>query len=215
MMKTYLKLFQSRGIRLVYAYFWNAHFFDLKFKTDTHKMRKLEDINTSFENLENAVAYMVSWDQTLEQSQRDLLNLFENLDGHYFIDYGCGKGKVVLWSLKKDILKIGHRYMGIDFDPSLVAIAKNNARVMHLDEGVFRNANVLDFLDYPEREISFFYNPFDEKILEKLLDKLVERATAVIYVNPVHRQLFLEAGFRSRIRKQSWHANLNYEIFTR
>lgn len=214
-MRTYLRLFRSRGIRLVNAYFWNAHYFDLKFKTDTHKMRELKDISTSFENLENAVAYMVSWDRTLKQTQRDVMNLFDHLDDHYFVDYGCGKGKVVLWSLNKDILKIGQRYIGIDFDPSLVAIAKNNAKAMHLDEGVFRNANVLDFLDYPDKEISFFYNPFDQKILEKLLVNLSGRATAVIYVNPVHRQLFLEAGFKSRIRKKSWHANLSYEIFTK
>jgi len=214
-MNTYLKLYKSRGMRLVNAYFWNAHLFDIRFKTDTHKMRELKEINTSFGNIENAVAYMVSWNRTLKQTQSHVTKLLKDLDGHSFVDYGCGKGKVVLWSAKKDILKIGNRYVGIDFDSSLIEIAKSNANKMHLDAGIFKNANVLNFLEYPEKEISFFYNPFDEKILSRLLEGLINRASAVIYVNPVHRQLFLDAGFISKIRKEEWHANLSYEIFTR
>ena len=189
--------------------------FDIKNGTDTHKMRELKEIKTSLDNLENSVAYMASWDKTLKITQEIVLEMLGNLEGHHFVDYGSGKGKAILWSLKNDILKLEGKYLGIDFDPSLVEIAKNNARRMRFTPDVFINANVLKYRNYPIKEISFFYNPFDEKVLTPLLESLIHRSSAVIYVNPVHRKIFLEAGLKSRVRKNGWHANLSYEIFSK
>ena len=212
-MRTYLQLFRSQGLKLVNTYFWNAHLFDLINGTDTHSMRKQEDLESSLENLDNAVSYMVSWSKTLRETQQILKKISDYSEERYFVDYGCGKGKVILWSLKNDILNLGHRYLGIDFDPSLIEIAKKNAIIMNLDPKNFVHANVLNFHRYPAKEISFLYNPFDHIVIVKLLETLTLRSEYVIYVNPVHRNLFLNAGFKSFIRKKSWHANLSYELF--
>lgn len=212
-MGTYLKLFRSGGLKLAGAYFWNAHVFDLIHGTDTHRMRKQENLETTLANLENAVSYMVTWSRTLRKTQKFLTKVYNLTEETYFVDYGCGKGKVILWSQKNDILKLGDRYLGIDFDHSLIEIARNNAKKMALNPDNFVHANVLDFGGYPPKEISFLYNPFDQTVLVKLLETLAQRSEYVIYVNPIHRKIFLDAGFKTLIRKESWHANLSYEIF--
>ena len=212
-MGVYFKLYKSRGLKLVFAYFWNAHLFDLINGTETHKMRLSDEIFSQLGNIQNTAPYMVSWTKTLRDTQNYIAKLNMDLSEFTFVDYGCGKGKAILWSQKKDILNLGNNYLGIDFDESLIKIARANARKMNLNSDVFYHNNVLDFPYYTNLEISFLYNPFDEIVLIRLLTTLRKRSKFVIYINPIYRQLFINSGFRTYIKRDSWHANLSYEIF--
>lgn len=211
-MGIYYELYRSRGIKLVFTYFWNAHLFDLINGTDTHNMRPREELFSRLGNIQNTAPYMVSWTKTLRDTQNHIAKLNIDLSEFTFVDYGCGKGKAILWSQKKDILNLRNNYLGIDFDESLINIARANARKMKLNSDVFYHNNVLNFPYYSSPEISYLYNPFDEIVLKKLLTTLKKRAKFVIYINPIHRQLFIDTGFRTHIRRNSWHANLSYEI---
>jgi SAM-dependent methyltransferase len=131
-----------------------------------------------------------------------------------FVDYGSGKGKVVLWSQKKDILKLGNRYRGIDFDPNLTNIAKSNAKKIGINPSQFECADAIHRDIQNMREISYLYNPFDAELILELAYKLSRIESVIIYVNPIHEQLFIDAGYVCAKSYKSWHPNLNYSILT-
>lgn len=99
--------------------------------------------------------------------------IFENLSYkrcHRLLDVGCGKGVVLKEALKYPFQKVS----GIELQPELVEIAKNNFKKLHLAEKVeCIQANALSYENYGDYDTYFFFNPFSEDIFKKVLDKIV------------------------------------------
>ena len=59
-----------------------------------------------------------------------------------------------------------------------------------------------------EQNVFFFFNPFDEvvmlKVVKNILASLKEKSRKVyiMYVNPVHKEIFLSAGFKEEYYKR-------------
>lgn len=93
-----------------------------------------------------------------------------------FIDFGCGKGQVLLVAA---MFPFG-RVIGLDISPTLLEIAKRN-----LDANVSRlrcrNVQYVceDVRGYPippDVNICYFYNPFPRDVLDPLARRIVESA---------------------------------------
>lgn len=103
-----------------------------------------------------------------------------------FIDYGCGSGRVVFTIATQKLKKI----IGIESDKALVDIANANLRkfkfkstpvdIIHADANNFNPI---------EGTIIFMFNPFGEKTLQIVLDKIESslsinpRNIKIIYIN--------------------------------
>ena len=114
-----------------------------------------------------------------------------------FIDYGSGKGRVLLLAARYPF----RRVIGVEMSAALnLAAAANIAAYerrnplqsrIELVAGDARNLAVPD-----EDLVAYFYNPFDEVVLRAVWDKLRAsimrrpRSLFVVYVNPMHRRLF-------------------------
>lgn len=91
------------------------------------------------------------------------------------VDYGCGKGRVVLYVAAN----AGCRCAGVEFDEELCRIAQENLAATKTEGAVFVNCDATEFV--PEDEnVFFFFNPFSEKIFVSVLNRII----VSFYENP-------------------------------
>ncbi len=90
-----------------------------------------------------------------------------------FIDYGSGKGRVLLCASEYDFAKI----IGVEIDRSLHNVAKDNlkkwkSRSRKCFNIEYKNMNAIKF-DLPlEPLVIFFYTPFFGAVFEKIVDNI-------------------------------------------
>jgi predicted RNA methylase len=122
--------------------------------------------------------------------------LMDALAGHIerfaFVDVGAGMGRMLLVASLRPFRQI----VGIEVSPALCAVARDNltcwlerhealqcrdVRVVNADAGTARMPNGALFV--------YLYNPFGAATLQRLLDRLAQRAQEVVlaYHTPVHR----------------------------
>lgn len=119
-----------------------------------------------------------------------------------FIDFGCGKGRVLIQAANYPFRKI----IGVELSAELTAIARRNlARILpsaQCRQIELVNADVLDYEIPDEITLAYFYNPFEGEIFRRVIDKLVRsvircpRTVRIIYFSPREEAVLLEAGAR-------------------
>jgi trans-aconitate methyltransferase len=110
-----------------------------------------------------------------------------------FFDIGCGKGRALFVAERMGYSNL----KGIDLDDELIMLAKQNLKNYELTKMAsvidFETANAINF-NYENVPIVYFlFNPFNDKILEMVLEKIVLAAkspTWFVYMNPVHKYVF-------------------------
>jgi len=122
-------------------------------------------------------------------------------DGFTFVDFGSGKGRAVLLAARLPF----RRVVGVELTPELHQTALRNVQA---GLSVPRRADVelhcMDACDYelPDAPlVLYLYHPFGPDVLAPLIRKVVSsyqrapRPIFVLYLNPFHQQLWLDAGF--------------------
>lgn len=112
-----------------------------------------------------------------------------------FVDIGCGKGRVIFVAESA-----GYDHLaGIELDEELIKEATNNLRQYLLkrkfSDITFIHANALTYRYKDKSTVYFLFNPFNEEILRRVLDKicqLTSSETWFIYMNPLYRKPFEE-----------------------
>jgi SAM-dependent methyltransferase len=115
-----------------------------------------------------------------------------------FIDIGCGKGRAVFVAEYSGYNKL----MGIELDNELVGEALENMNrypFKRKDSEInFIHVNALEY-DYRDKPtVYFLFNPFNEKVLSEVLDRILastKSETWFIYVNPMYKKPFEERPF--------------------
>ncbi len=110
-----------------------------------------------------------------------------------FIDFGCGKGRVVIWTGLHRLKKV----IGVEIDAKLSAMARNNikkARFRRTPAEII-NQDAAEF-DPDEGTVFFFFNPFGAKTISAILAKIKNslitnpREIRIIYYSAMHREVF-------------------------
>lgn len=116
------------------------------------------------------------------------------------VDYGCGKGRVLLLAAEAGFVKI----VGVEFDPALAKVARQNLSHRLNTEATTVDLHVGDaaLFDPPEGLLTvFLYNPFGGETLRRVAQRLAKHARNsaepmwILYVNPVGLAEFTDAGF--------------------
>ena len=104
---------------------------------------------------------------------------------------------------------------GIDFAKALCLSAEQNIKKTKLRYPSAKfNVVCEDVVNYKikkEQNVFFFFNPFDEvvmlEVVRNILASLKEKSRKVyiMYVNPVHKEIFLSAGFQEEYYKRKLH----------
>jgi len=119
-----------------------------------------------------------------------------------FIDFGCGKGRVIVQAAAYPFRKI----IGVELSRDLVEVAKGNVErslpTLRCKNIELVNSDVLDYEIPDDVTVVYFFNPFEGDVFRRVIDKLVAslrrrpRSMRIIYTNPVEEETLLRAGAR-------------------
>jgi SAM-dependent methyltransferase len=169
-----------------------------KYNLNTVKLNDLKKLSIKGSNIENAAIYQGANYYLLENTFEYLQEINAN---HNIIDFGCGKGRVLAVAAFYGFTKI----IGIDFAKELCEEARKNIAPVQkkFPDKIFTviQANAVDYKIENDTTVFFFFNPFDEVVMlavvKNILASLKEnpREVYVVYLNPMHKEIFLSAGF--------------------
>lgn len=161
-----------------------------------------EDELKSLENLgvdiSHATIYMPASYSLLEE----LLSLPLLKKYNYFVDIGCGKGRAICVAAHFGFKKL----LGLELSKDLCKIAKENIAETkkafpQLDAKIINN-DAYYFEIETDMDCLFLFNPFDEFVMEAVMENVKislakkDRPMAIIYLNNLHEQPILNAGFK-------------------
>lgn len=167
--------------------------------TGADELKKLEKLDI---DITHATIYMPVSYSLLEEIFQQLPSSFVN----HFLDLGCGKGRALCVAACNGFKQV----TGIDFSKELCEVAKTNL-IITKQQIPALHFNIINndafYFDIPDDvDCIFFFNPFDEIIMSAVVSNILKsihkhpRKLKIIYVNPLHKDLFLKAGF-----KETWH----------
>lgn len=187
-LKIVLGVIRDRGFLSVLRYIYHDYMFDTKYGTDTINIVTIEDMHVNSENKQHGTIYqgvpVLMFDELLSE-----LNI--DFQRSTFIDYGSGKGKALMLASKFGFGNI----IGVEYSSELVETCKKN--IAHYCRKIKTAVNFTVIcsdaaeFDVPaDANCLFFYNPFDEPVIRKVLARVegsidkYPRDIWILYVNP-------------------------------
>jgi len=192
-------------------------FYGLKYKVNTLFSLNHQELDVSVDMKKNSTEYF----PTPYYIARKVFKLVRSeLRDSEFVDIGCGAGRILMFVSEFKPKKV----TGVEFSEKLCVQAKNNLNAhfdkshnLSLDWEVV-HADALEYLISPSANVFFFYDPFNEMTMRKMIEKINSSVTQyprhvkVIYISPAHRSVFIEYGYK--IMKSSVNKyNKGYVIF--
>lgn len=173
--------------------------FDIKFGVNTRGIIELDTLAIDSPNVVHGVHYEETRLGDFAALMKHLAVKFEDFS---FIDFGCGKGRVLLLAADYPFRQI----IGVEFARELLDIAEQNLRNYRGTRQQCRNFALqhLDATQFeipPERAVFYFYNPFDEIVMRQVLTNIQQslqqqpREVFILYNNSLYRDLIPQFGF--------------------
>jgi SAM-dependent methyltransferase len=188
--------------------------FDVQHGVETTKRVHLTDLEIDSPNWIHADGY---WPTPSHVFQNALSELKTNYDNLVFIDFGSGKGRVLLMASEFPFRKI----IGVEFSSQLHAIAEENIRRYQTTTQKCRDVTSIcaDFTQFPiptDPLFVFLYNPSSLEITSALAGNIAQslrkhpRELWVFYVTPAYD--VFESGNPLALRKIK--STAKYAIYT-
>jgi len=154
--------------------------FDDELGVETSKWVRVPDLDTESPNREHATSYEPS---SVDEFRLLMKMLRVDHRSFTFIDYGSGKGRVLMLAAEYPFKRI----VGVEFAESLNRVARKNVAALGADaariEVVLADAAVFD--PPPDPLVLYFFNPFGPPVLETVLTRIcdsLERTPRPAYV---------------------------------
>ena len=177
-------------------------FFDYRHGTETRRIVELADLRIASPNKERGIRC----EPTHTRSFQRLVQLLRLPTDGGFVDFGCGKGRVLIMAAEYGF----QRVTGVEFSEELCGVARANvASFLSLSETA-PDIRVLhmDAVDYEVQEddtVFYFFNPFDATVLERVAGRIVAslervpRRASIIYLNPLWPEAIEKYGKFERL----------------
>lgn len=180
--------------------------FDKKYGTNTSGITELDELEIGSSNRKHGELYEPT---PLRTFSRIIKYLPISREHYAFIDYGSGKGRVLIAASE---LGLGY-VIGVEFARELYLTSVDN--IQKYKTKVSPNATIdvhhgdaVD-LEIPEKPCIFYlFNPFQAPLVRKILDNIKQsyescpRPIYVIYYNPIHNELFKNDGCFTRFNQK-------------
>lgn len=178
----------------------DTRIFDYKYNINTYKDTSLKDLQ--FDSINKKVA--VDYETIPAFSINKILNSIDIHKEDIFVDFGCGKGRVLLVASQYRFKKI----IGIEFSPELVDIARLNINIckkhnnFNIDRIEIIKEDVLDYKFNNDESVFYLFNPFSDVILDPLCDQIIKsinykpRRIYILYYYPLFENIIIEKGFK-------------------
>lgn len=134
-----------------------------------------------------------------------------------FIDYGSGKGRVVLQAARYPLKRV----IGLELSPELNELAKANLEQdrerLRCQDVELVTADVLEYEPPDDVTIAYLYNPFRGPIFAAAIERLIAsfdrnpRHMRIVYLNPIeHDQLIATGRIRMTGQRRGWRPGRNW-----
>ncbi len=188
----YWRIYKANGFKRVSDELFESAFYDLIYGVDTQTYKPIKKYTIVDETLECSYQYQATYTSVVRKSLKRAWQFLDKPTS--FLDAGCGKGKVLLEALRYNFSSVH----GVEIDPELSKIAINNLKKRFPKKTNYNlfTGNIIDFTMPEDLGILFLFNPFNETILKVVVEKLeklslrTKRKILVVYVNPLHAELF-------------------------
>lgn len=168
------KSIQEKGLTRTFQSFISVvedFYFEMKYGIKTSKMVKRENLDISDISKEHSEPYR----PTRIRHFKRLMNILRLPGGCVFVDMGSGMGRVLLMASEYNFKRI----VGVEISSRLCIIARNN--VVIFEKKLRRTSNIevvnADVLQYNIRNdenVFYFYRPFDNFIMEKIIEQILK-----------------------------------------
>lgn len=172
--------------------------FDKLWGTDTSRPVSLHDLDIGRARVAQCNRYEASGEAMLHEPLAAL-----DIDpGRYdFVDYGSGKGRVLMLALQSGFRSV----TGIELSTRLCETAQSNLDKFARRAGIVGGARIIGadatmFLPSGANILAYFYNPFDAsvmKVVRRRLEQALQTGTrrvVIIYANAEHADVFGDAA---------------------
>jgi SAM-dependent methyltransferase len=143
------------------------------------------------------------------RSLQAILKRGDVTDVDVFVDFGCGKGRVLYLAGRYPFRRI----IGVDLSPAMIERARRNLR--NSPRFVVEVANAAEWPIPDDLTFAFFYNPFPNAVFSRVIENVLEslrqhpRRFHLIYRRPHRMHAFLlEQGFALIRQSDSGPTNL-------
>ena len=186
------------NIRLAWFTVYHEMRGEKKYNLDTSRLEDVKKLSVKGNNLEHAELYQGANYYLLEKVFDHLQSIEANQN---ILDFGCGKGRVLAVAGYYGFRKI----TGVEFAKELCEVARKNIIPVQqkFPDKIFNviHANAVDYKIEPDTNVFFFFNPFDEVVMLAVVKNILAslkqnpREAYVVYINPLHKEIFMSAGF--------------------
>jgi SAM-dependent methyltransferase len=175
-----------------------------KYGIDTTGADELRKLKAKGVDISHSTIYMPVSYQVIETALAHLPAANKN----HFLDIGCGKGRALSVAAFYGFKKI----TGIDLSKKFCEDALQNLELIKQKVPVLNyeviTADAAAFSIPDDVDCIFLFNPFDNTIMEKVLDNInvsrrqKPRTINIIYANPIYKYLFLRSNFFETLKYQ-------------
>lgn len=172
--------------------------FDLRYGTDTVSFMQLQSLTIRGKNSSEGTPY----EPTRLRMVRRVLSALNPSPDSAFVDFGCGKGRVLLLAADYRFKRI----TGVEFAKELCDIARNNLIRYRAKTGTKADMRIVegDAAEYEvqdDENVIFMANPFSSSLMEKVLQNIAQslrqkpRQVSIVYSNPLCDDTIRKHGF--------------------
>lgn len=167
------------------------YYFDLRHGLDTFSWVARDALDATPAESDTA-----SYQPTPVRPLRSLLQHLSLPSGSVLVDFGCGKGRVLLVASEFAFREV----RGLEYSPGLCRVAEQNCRryLARCSPDVVFQVLQSDAREYDIRDdetVFFLFNPFGPEILRQVIENIQKsllenpRKAWIVYLNPLHREV--------------------------
>lgn len=168
--------------------------FDKRHQVDTGGIVELNRLDVVGDNRRHGVKHVAILPAEFDSA---FAALPRPVDGHTFVDVGCGKGRALLLAARRPF----SRLVGVDFAPALLDAARRNTQALGVPVEL-HCADAAGFQFPPGPLVIYLYNPFGPAVMDAVARHAAEATgpVQVMYLNPFQEGSWLSAGFKVAAR---------------
>ena len=156
--------------------------FDLRYSTDTAGHVLLQSLTISGHNAKKGIEYQ----PTRVRPFRGLIRNLRFPEGSVFVDFGCGKGRVMMLAAELGFNKV----VGVEFAKELCLKARNNIEIYLAQSYATANLVVVEtdatqYIIKDDENVFYFFHPFSADVMRVVLKNICEslfRSPRKVYI---------------------------------
>jgi SAM-dependent methyltransferase len=139
--------------------------YDLRYGTDTMQWVDLEELMITEDGRKHGNPYKATKARALVR----LLKMLDLSKYETFVDFGAGKGRVLLIAAKYGFRKV----VGVEIAKELCQVAQRNAEHLKLTDCIeVVESDVTHYTIRRDQTVFFLYNPFDQSVTTRVLQNI-------------------------------------------